>query len=257
MFSGWANFLGKGFQYFFTPAEFPSHFFKIIGLTFSQRSLVRELIRLKPHRHWFSSRAFNTIIDVGANTGPFAFSMRLMLPESQIYAFEPLPICYEQLVKNLDPMGKFIAFQTAIGENKGMVEMWECEFRESSSLLPMGDLHKHEFPQSAKTQLISVPLAPLDDYLDEIQFVPPTLLKIDVQGYEDRVIRGALKTLRHVDWIISELSFKTLYEGQPLFAEMYQLITSHGFHYVGSFDALFSPTDGSVLQMDGIFYREK
>lgn len=257
MFSGWANFLGKGFQYLFTPAEFPSHFFKIIQLTFSQRSLVRELIRLKPHRKWFVSHPFNTIIDIGANTGPFSFAMRLLLPESQIFAFEPLPLCYKNLVKNLAPMGKFTAFQTAIGDEQAEVEMWQSEFSESSSLLPMDDLHKQAFPHTANAQLVNVPLAPLDDYLDKLEFNSPVLLKIDVQGYEDKVIRGASKTLKHVDCIITELSFKTLYEGQPLFAEMYQLVTSCGFRYAGNFDVLLSPTDGSVLQVDGIFYREK
>jgi len=257
MFSGWSDFLGKGFQYFFAPLEFPSHFFKIIRLTFSQRSLIRELIHLKPHRDWFASHAFNTIIDIGANTGPFSFAMRLLSPESQIFAFEPLSHCYAKLVKNLDPMGKFTAFQTAIGDKQVEVEMWQSEFSESSSLLPMGDLHKQAFPHTADAQLVNVPLAPLDDYLDKIEFNPPVLLKIDVQGYEDKVIRGASKTLKHVDWIITELSFRTLYEGQPLFAEMYQLITSYGFRYAGNFDVLISPTDGSILQMDGMFYREK
>ena len=257
MFSGWADFLSKGFQYFFTPMEFPSNFLKIARLIFSQRSLVRELIRLKPYRNWFASHAFNTIIDVGANTGPFSFAMRLLLPESRIFAFEPLPQCYKKLVRNLDPMGKFTAFQTAIGEEQAEAQMWQSEFSESSSLLPMGDLHKQAFPHTSNAQLVNVPLATLDDYLDKIEFNPPVLLKIDVQGYEDKVIRGATKTLKHVDWIITELSFKTLYKGQPLFAEMYQLLTFHGFRYAGNFDVLISPTDGSVLQMDGMFYREK
>jgi len=134
--------------------------------------------------------------------------------------------------------------------------MWESEFSESSSVLAMGDLHKKTFPHTAHTNSIKVPIARLDDFIGRIQFDPPVLLKIDVQGYEDQVIRGADKVLKKVDCIISEVSFQPLYEGQALFGEIYQLMDDLGFNFAGFMDSLISPKDGSILQSDGIFYRK-
>ena len=256
MFSGWVEVISKGLDYIFLPFEFPLHFGRILEWTISQRSLPRELIRLKNHALWFRTKGFQTILDVGANTGPFAFAIRTLLPAAQIYAFEPLPDCHRRLEKNLSPLGNFHAFQSAIGNQKGEIEMWESEFSESSSVLAMGDLHKKTFPHTARTNSIKVPIARLDDFISSIQLIPPVLLKIDVQGYEDHVFRGADKVLKSVDCIISEISFQPLYEGQALFGEIYQLMDDMGFHFAGFMDSLISPKDGSILQSDGIFYRK-
>jgi len=49
------------------------------------------------------------------------------------------------------------------------------------------------------------------------------------------------------------MSFKKLYEGQPLFDRIYDTLTRIGFAYHGNFQQLLNPVDGSVLQADGIF----
>ena len=84
------------------------------------------------------------------------------------------------------------------------------------------------------------------------------LLKIDTQGYEDNVIRGAGSVLDHVEVIIVETSFGELYEGQPLFADDYELLHERGFVYAGSWmsDAL-DRRDGSHLQQDSIFVAHR
>jgi FkbM family methyltransferase len=255
MLSDWIDKTIKGFNYLFLPFEFPKFFGQILDWTFTQRSLPRELIHWKTHKNWFQSRGFKTIIDLGANAGPFSFAARAFLPDAQIYAFEPLPDCYERLVKNLTPFGNFTAFQSAIGDQSGQMEMWKSEFSESSSILAMGELHKKNFPHTANTQAVPVPISRLDDYINKMDLVPPILLKIDVQGYEDKVIKGAVNTLKNIDWVMIEMSFRPLYEGQPLFDNIYRSLITSGFKFAGNMEALYSPLDGSILQSDGIFYR--
>ena len=53
-----------------------------------------------------------------------------------------------------------------------------------------------------------------------------------------------------------ELSFKKLYENEPLFDEVYQIFKSFGFKYIGSFEQLLAPSDFEVLQQDAIFLNE-
>lgn len=257
MFHKFSESILKGLNYVFLPFEFPQYFSAILKWTFSQRSLPRELIRLKSHALWFKNRNFKTILDVGANTGPFAFAVRALLPRAQIVAFEPIPNCHRRLVENLSPFGNFQAFQSAIGDQKGEIEMWESKFSESSSILAMGELHKVAFPHTAQSFPIKVPIARLDDFLGQVDLKPPLLLKIDVQGYEEHVIAGASQVLKKADYVISEISFQSLYKGQVLFKEFLQIMNAKGFLFEGFMDSLISPMDGSVLQSDGIFRKKK
>ena len=84
-----------------------------------------------------------------------------------------------------------------------------------------------------------------------------TLLKIDTQGYELEVLKGAARTLDRIDYILVETSFVPLYEGQANFRDVYAFLTGHGFEYAGSFEQMMSPLDGTVLQADGLFVRSR
>ncbi|HEY59393.1 MAG TPA: FkbM family methyltransferase [Anaerolineae bacterium] len=255
--AGTSELLIKAFRYFSLPFHYPRHFIRIAILTLLNRSLVRELFRLHPHKAWYKGRGFKTIIDIGANTGSFAFAMRMIFPDAQIFAFEPIPDCYQQLVHNLSSYGNFKAFQTAIGSHSGTIGFHQSEFLESSSVLPMGKMHKEAFPYTSGSKIVQVPIARLSEFQNKMTIEPPTLLKIDVQGYEDHVISGAKNILKEIEWITMEVSYQPLYEGQMLFNEIFSLMASKGFIYQGSQDMLTSPLDGSILQSDALFKRKK
>ncbi len=97
----------------------------------------------------------------------------------------------------------------------------------------------------------------LDDYVNEMELMPSILLKIDVQGYEHKILKSGLEVLKQVDYVLVETSFKTLYEGQASFHDVYSLLTTHGFHYAGNLDQLLSPLDKSILQADSLFIRSR
>lgn len=52
------------------------------------------------------------------------------------------------------------------------------------------------------------------------------------------------------------MRFETLYQGQPLFDDIYRKLVSWGFVYSGALDQLCSPQDGRPLQEDSIFVRQ-
>jgi hypothetical protein len=95
----------------------------------------------------------------------------------------------------------------------------------------------------------------LDAVVATLALKDEVLLKLDVQGYECHVIRGAEATLRRTRAVIVETSFQPIYEQQPLFGAVYEALTALGFHYGGSFDQQKSPTNGAPLQEDSIFLR--
>lgn len=252
-----SDLLIKGIEYASLPFQYPRHFWPLLTNLLTNRRLLHELPRLTHHRRWLQTNGIRTVIDVGAYLGSFAYAMRMILPEAQIYSFEPLEANYRALIRNLAPRGRFRAFQTALGQQTGTIEFNQNEFSASSSALEMADLHRQAFPQTGHQIKVTVPLARLDDYLDQIDLQPPVLLKLDVQGYEAAVLRGAPHTLAQVDYLLCELSFAELYAGQPLFDDLYTMLADSGFRFAGSFDSLISPLDGSILQADGLFVREK
>jgi FkbM family methyltransferase len=252
-----ASLLIKGIEYLSLPFQYPRRFWPLLARLFANRSLIHELPRLTPHRRWLQARGIRTVIDVGGYIGSFAYAMRTILPEAQIYSFEPLEANYRALIRNLTPLGRFQAFQTALGETAGTLDFYQDDFSASSSALAMADLHRRAFPQTGRQTRVTVPLARLDDYLEQMTLQPPVLLKLDVQGYEAAVLRGAARTLLQVDFLMCELSFAELYTGQPLFEDLYSLLVGCGFRFAGSFDSLLSPLDGSILQADGLFIRTR
>jgi hypothetical protein len=82
------------------------------------------------------------------------------------------------------------------------------------------------------------------------------LVKLDVQGYEDKVIEGGKCLLQRAKILIVETSIVPLYEGQPLFRHIFTMLDRQQFTYHGALSQLTSPIDGSVLQADAIFMRD-
>jgi FkbM family methyltransferase len=204
---------------------------------------------------WFRQAGIRTVLDVGAHKGEFSSAIRALLPRARIYAFEPLPDCCAALSGKMSNGGRFQAFPVAIGKTHEQITLWRSRYAKSSSVLPMAALHKDFFPWSAENTPLSVEQRALDEYLGQLQLDDKVLLKIDVQGYEAQVLRGATETLKRVTCILLEVSFGPLYEGQGTFAEIHGLLQAAGFSYSGNLEQLCSPVDGSILQADALFCR--
>lgn len=243
-------------DYLILPWLFPKKFIQLYKDILTNRVLVRELVHLEEHYSWFETWRFATIIDVGAYIGAFAYAMDVIQPGVKIISFEPLPDNFDKLNKNMKNKNHFSAYNLAVGDSAGEVTFHRSEFSPSSSILPMENLHKETFPKTANTRMIKVPMVRLDDLVEEMRIISPCLLKIDVQGYEMGVLRGACSLLNHVDCIISEVSHQPLYEGQATFDEIYGYLIDKGFSFAGCLESLISPRDGSILQSDAVFIRK-
>jgi len=115
------------------------------------------------------------------------------------------------------------------------------------------ELHKSAFPFASvcKEELIKV--RRLDDIVAELKLSDNILIKIDVQGFEDKVIRGGENTIKKSKILIVETSVETLYQGQPLFNDIYSLLVGCGFSFKGAEEPLRHPRSRRILQFDSIF----
>lgn len=206
---------------------------------------------------WLHSLKINKIIDVGANEGQAAKRFRKLLPDAKIISFEPLSNVYELLLKNFSKDENFKAYNFALGDTIETAEIFLNEYSPSSSLLKMAEEHKKHFSHAQKETKEKIKIKTIDSLNDLIDEQDNILLKLDVQGFEKNVIEGGIKSLNKIQIIIAELSLKTLYHGEPLFDDVYQLLKSNNFKYIGSFDQLRAPIDNEILQQDAIFINTK
>ena len=210
----------------------------------------------KKHQ-WLKKIGFKTIIDIGANQGQFASRVRILFPKAQIYSFEPIPEVFTLLTRRFEKDSHFKAFNLGLGNRSGSFDFFQNEFSDSSSLLPMKSLHKENFPFSSSAKRIQIPVETLDTVASHhLALMSPLLVKIDVQGFETMVIQGGRETLKKASHLLVEVSFQELYENQQSFEATYSLLKEMGFSFVGTYEQLLSPKDGSVLQADAIFVND-
>lgn len=205
---------------------------------------------------WLRELSPRTVIDVGANLGQFSTEIRRLLPEAVIHAFEPLPECYAKLRAAFEGDTRFHAFNMGLGETAGELSFERNEFSASSSFLEMTAAHTGAFPFAAATSKALVKVDRLDHVAQAMALTAPLLLKIDVQGFEDHVLRGGETTARSADTLLIETAFVELYKGQPLFDDIYALLKGWGFAYHGSFEQLRDPRTGETVQEDSVFVKE-
>ena len=194
-----------------------------------------------------------TVIDVGANKGQFSRAAGTTFPGARIIAFEPLGATAAEWRANLADITAAEIRVCALGSESGTITFHPHEYSLSSSVLPLVDDAGAEGGAGAgQLAPVDVPVRRLDDEVAPDELVGPVLCKLDVQGYELEVLRGATETLRHVDALVVELAFEQHYEGQPLFTEVLAELTDLGF-------ALDVPIDvrrdesGTVVEVDGLF----
>ena len=80
-------------------------------------------------------------------------------------------------------------------------------------------------------------------------------MKIDTQGYESKVLKGAENSLPRISTVQMEMSLVPLYDGERLFHEMCALMSDKGYTLVAIENGFSDPASGQLLQVDGIFHR--
>lgn len=215
-----------------------------------------EYCRLK---HFFTYHKVNLVLDVGANIGQYATSIRQLGYSGKIVSFEPLSSAYSQLqtASSKDSLWE-IAPRSAIGNTEGEIVINIAANSFSSSALNMLESHVKAAPQSAYCGLEKVKLSKLDSIARQYitQDTKSIFLKIDVQGFEKQVIEGASQILPLVNGIQIELSLVPLYQNQLTFPEMLKFIEDIGYELHAVIPGFTDLETGRLLQMDGIFFRK-
>lgn len=210
-----------------------------------------------PWRRLIQSLEIDLVLDVGAGVGQYGAGLRNMGYRGRIVSFEPQTAARTKagIRAAADPQWSVLPF--ALGETDEATVLHVSGNSGSSSVLDMLDRHKEAAPISVYVGEEHVEMRRLDDILDQVLGASMRpFLKLDVQGYELAVLRGAGDRLTTFRGIQLELSTVPLYAGAPLREEVERFLAGAGYAIAGVKQGFSDPVTGQMLQFDGVFVRQ-
>jgi FkbM family methyltransferase len=230
---------------------------KLIQALLSLFNLRLQFIRDYSTSSTLASLNISLVIDVGANTGQFGSEIREKGYLDSIYSFEPLIEAHKVLLRNTTRDKKWkIHPRCAIGDFVGEIDINVAGNSYSSSIKEMLPSHISAAPDSTPIGSHKADIITLDSLLDTWKNHKGNIfLKIDTQGFELEVLRGASETLKLVTAVQLELSIIELYEDQALYGYFFNFFESRGFRLYQLIPGFLDPKDGQLLQFDAIFKK--
>jgi FkbM family methyltransferase len=164
----------------------------------------------------------DTVLDIGANIGYYVLIESQLVGENgKVYAVEPVRGNFDLLKKNvlLNNLKNVDTFQLAFGEDNKESTIYVSNFCNLSSMKKNTTIGKIIDAQSVTEQTV-------DTFLKNK--VSPSLIRMDVEGYEYEILKGMLQTLKGKVRILAELHPCNLYEEK--IKEIFQILTQNNFY---------------------------
>lgn len=191
------------------------------------------------------------IIDVGANVGQFGIDIRRYGFDGQIISYEPVQETFKTLSRTAQKYQPWKVFQLGLGadESEKTINV-SGNAGLSSSILKMGTMHLNNFPDSATISSEKITITTIDQQLKFLGIPPQeVMLKLDVQGYESEVLKGASKSLPKIPLCYLEVSLSPLYEDEITFLPILMELSCYGHEVIDIFRGTKTKV-GQLLQID-------
>ena len=196
-----------------------------------------------------------TIIDIGSNKGQFILLIEKIYPNKNIYSFEPIKEMINKQKKFFAYKNNIIFHNVALGSSTTLKEFLITARMDSSSFLKIvSDKNKSKNYDIVENRNIQINT--LDDLLVNEKISHPVLIKIDVQGYELEVLRGANNLLKKTDYLLLEASKNEMYQNQPIEKVIVEYLKNLNFDILKS-NNWSKVQNTNFYQRDIIFYKKQ
>lgn len=227
--------MGLGRLKSFAKAGLKSAGFEVINLNHNERfgwDWMRDASRLAP----LVQANIETIFDVGANTGMTALELERVFAHASIHSFEPTPATYQELCGNVAGHSRISTYPIALGPSNGVASLQCFDVSLLNSCAPKPPFIEM-FPQAGKA--IEVPMQTIDAFCTEHRIARISILKIDAEGFDLEVLKGARRMLGEgcVDFVVTEFNGASADEsgsGNDLFSILRE-IGPAGFRFVTTY----------------------
>lgn len=192
------------------------------------------------------------VLDVGANQGDFSKELCRYHPKSKFYCFEPFPETFDILKINL-PGPNFHHFKLALGDiaETVMVSQNEANQSDTNSLLTVID-------SEYESNKVSIQINTLDSFIREHALESIDLLKIDTEGFDLRVLKGAEECLKRgiIKLIYVECGLDPNNTYHVFFPEILFYLNSQNYVFVGFFQTDIRKIDRKIHFSNAIFIHQ-
>lgn len=201
-------------------------------------------------------RGITVVLEVGSNKGGFPRHLRDAGYGGRIVSFEPLSQAFAELESAAAADPSWECIQVALGSRAGTATLNVAGNSMSSSLLGMKPRHAAAAPGSSFVATEPCTVATLDSLRGRVlQADDRAYLKLDVQGFELEVLRGAEATLEQVAVVDVELSLVPLYDDSPGVEAVLGYLDERRFGLVALDPVFVEKATGSIMQVNGLFAR--
>jgi len=222
--------------------------------------------RRKPHKTpegrlaiVLAAQGIDVFLDVGANVGQTGKSLRASGYAKRIVSFEPGPEAHRALMAAAagDPAWT-VAEPVALGEAPGHAVLNVAESSDMSSTLPATAALLEALPRSRPARSVEVEVATIADVLPRYaRLEDRVFLKIDTQGVDMQVLRGAEPVFDRIAGIQVEMSLLPLYADETDYLTILNYLDRHGYRPHILTERTFARRLQRQLQVDGVFFRAK
>jgi len=193
-----------------------------------------------------------TIFDVGANEGQTAQKYLKLFKQPRIYSFEPTRETFERLDSNFK--NRVHAINKALGSKIGNKMLFmRNKSVYNSFLMPMDVDDAEEIGEDMAV------IDTVDNFCSKNNIKQIDVLKIDVEGYELEVLKGAARMLSkgRIKVIYSECYLNPSYEGAITFFDIYRFIQRYGFVLYNIYNLVYNTKTKQIRFCDAIFVKRK
>lgn len=172
------------------------------------------------------------IIEAGAHIGRDTLKMSLLWPEGTIYAFEPVPELYVQLVERTKEKKNVHCYATALSDHSGTALMYVSS---GASTAASSLLEPYEYKKDRPNVFfheIEVATITLDEWAKAHTVKSVDFLWLDMQGAELKVLKASPLIVATVNAMLVEVSLTERFKSNPLSTEMIDWAQAHGFKAV-------------------------
>lgn len=186
----------------------------------------------------FSTLRVSCVLDVGAQVGEYGRWLRHNGYRGDIISFEPVAASFAELEKAAARDAHWHCFNYALGAEDSVASINVSKHTVYSSFRQISSTAAEIFGEETRTQQSEkVEIRRLDGLLDTLptEITDRLYLKMDTQGWDLEVLKGAQDALRHVVALQTEVSVQPIYEDTPVLQESLAAIASYGFTPSGFF----------------------
>lgn len=203
---------------------------------------------------------FDKVLDVGANTGQFSESLIDFGFKGEIVSFEPTTVAYDKLTKRVSKYKNWnIAEKCAIGDIDGSIDINISKNSLFSSIKRISTEYSSYNSDSSIIDKENVQVYKLDSlqnkYFNKNENI---FLKIDTQGFEKEVLKGATELLKYAKGIKIEIPLQPIYDDVSWSnVEIFNFFKEKRFECISLNEVAVNNETGIVHEIDGIFINQE